>query len=45
MGVIVMDIANMIFVLYQLEDLKVKNELSKAKELVERELTKLEKEC
>lgn len=40
-----MDVANMIFILYQLEDLKVKNELSKARELVERELKKLENEC
>lgn len=40
-----MDVANMIFILYQLEDLKVKNELSKARGLVEQELKNLENEC
>ena len=38
-----MNVPEMIFILYQLEDLKVNNKLVEARELVKRELEKLEK--
>ena len=38
-----MNVPEMIFILYQLEDLKVSNKLVEARELVKRELEKLEK--
>lgn len=38
-----MNVPKMIFILYQLEDLKVNNKLVEARELVKRELEKLEK--
>ena len=38
-----MNVPEMIFILYQLEDLKVNNKLVEARELVKRELDKLEK--
>ncbi len=39
-----MKIPEMIFILYQLEHLKVKNELLEVRELVRRELEKLDKD-
>lgn len=38
-----MNVPEMIFILYQLEDLKVNNKLVEARELVKRELEKLKK--
>lgn len=45
MEVIRVEVSNMIFILYQLEDLNVNMQLFKARELVEQELKKLENEC